>query len=119
MSGRAASRPGQAVAPPPSQPPPTPGAAGAAAVTAAALSSPTNSAAAQRGQRRPHHRREKAVVKPRAANDGIGLFRLRTERAVRRAFGALRGVSVIELHGWWRSVTNREADSRSLPLGLE
>ena len=107
------------MAPPPSQPPPTPGAAGAAAVTAAALSSPTNSAAAQRGQRRPHHRREKAVVKPRAANDGIGLFRLRTERAVRRAFGALRGVSVIELHGWWRSVTNREADSRSLPLGLE
>ena len=37
---------------------------------------------------------------------------------MRRAFGALRGVSVIELHGWWRSVTNREADSRSLTLTL-
>jgi hypothetical protein len=68
----------------------------------------------ERGQRRPHHRREKAIVTPRAANDGIGRFRLRSERAVRQAFGALRAVGLIELRGWWRSVTNREADGRSL-----
>ena len=33
---------------------------------------------------------------------------------MRQAFGALRAVGLIELRGWWRSVTNREADGRSL-----
>tara|TARA_B110001452_G_scaffold204735_1_gene174713 strand:+ start:8459 stop:8860 length:402 start_codon:yes stop_codon:yes gene_type:complete len=48
-------------------------------------------------------------VHPRQGSDGIGLFRLRSARAVERAFGALRESTLIELRGWWRSVTNAEA----------
>ncbi len=59
-------------------------------------------------------KQEKAVVRPRASNDGIGAFRLRSERAVQQAFGELRHVHLIELRGWWRSVTNNEAERKTL-----
>ena len=58
--------------------------------------------------------REKAVVHPRQGKDGIGMFRLRSARAVERAFGALSGSALIELRGWWRSVTNTEAARNQL-----
>ena len=54
------------------------------------------------------------MVRPRASNDGIGAFRLRSERAVQQAFGELRHVHLIELRGWRRSVTNNEAERKTL-----
>ena len=50
------------------------------------------------------------VIAPRAANRGIGLWRLHSRTAVQRAFGAaaLSRARTIEIRGLWRSVTNGE-----------
>jgi len=56
--------------------------------------------------------REKVRISPYKRHLGIGRFKLRTHAAVRRAFGRVnRTARVLELDGWWRSVSNRDATS--------